>query len=111
MNINFNFIIVRNNRISSLVISRYYRIDLIMKYEAEEEYFIDVENYFLATKANPIKDFIIADFINLLNSKSVIKKVEVNSSLEIKLLNEIIIYGKSKYVNAMRYISKENLRI
>ena len=111
ININFNFIIVRNNRISSLVISRYYRIDSIVKYEAEEKYSINVENYSLTAKANSIKNLIIADFINLLNSKSVIKKIKVDSSLEIKLFNKIIIYGKSKYVNAMRRISKKNLRI
>ena len=111
INTNFNFIIVRNNRISPLVISRYYRINSIMKYEAKEEYSINVENYSLTAKANSIKNPIIADFINLLNSKSVIEKIEVNPSLEIKLFNEIIIYGKSEYVNIMRRISKKNLRI
>ena len=111
INTNFNFIIIRNNRILSLVISRYYRINSIIKYEAKEEYSIDVENYSLITKVNSIKNLIIANFINLLNSKSIIKKIEVNSSLEIKLLNKITIYDKSKYVKIMRRISKKNLRI
>ena len=92
---------MRNNRISPLIISRYYRINSIIKYEAKERYSINVENYFLTTKANSIKNFIIANFINLLNLKSIIKKIEVNSSLEIKLLNKIIIYDKSKYVNVI----------
>ena len=74
INTNFNFIIIRNNRILSLIISRYYRINLIIKYEAKEEYFINVENYFLITKINSIKNLIIANFINLLNLKSIIKK-------------------------------------
>ena len=102
---------MRNNRILSLVISYYYRINSIIKYEAKEKYFIDVENYSLTAKVNSIKNLIIANFINLLNSKSIIKKIEVNLSLEIKLLNKIIIYNKLKYVEIMRRISKKNLRI
>ena len=111
INTNFNFITIRNNRILSLVISYYYRVDSIIKYEAKEEYSVNVENYSLTAKVDSIKNLIITDFINLLNLKSVIEKVEVNSSLEIKLFNEIIIYDKSKYVEIMRRISKENLRI
>ena len=111
INTNFNFIIIRNNRILSLVISRYYRVNSIIKYEAKEEYFVNVENYSLIAKVDSIKNFIIANFINLLNLKSIIEKIEVNSSLKIKLLNEIIIYDKSKYVEIMRRISKKNLRI
>ena len=111
ININFNFITIRNNRILFLIISRYYRINSIIKYEAKEEYSINVENYFLTAKANSIKNLIIANFINLLNSKSIIEKIEINSSLEIKLFNEITIYNKSKYVKIMRRISKKNLRI
>ena len=82
-----------------------------MKYEAKEEYFINVENYSLTAKIDSIKNFIIANFINLLNLKSIIEKIEVNSSLEIKLFNKIIIYDESKYVKIMRRISKKNLRI
>ena len=111
INTNFNFIIIRNNRILSLVISRYYRINSIIKYEAKEEYSIDVENYSLITKVNSIKNLIIANFINLLNLKSIIEKIEINSSLKIKLFNQIIIYDKSKYVKIIRRISKKNLRI
>ena len=108
---NLNFITIRNNRISPLIISRYYRINSIIKYEAKEEYSINVENYSLTTKIDSIKNLIIIDFINLLNLKSIIEKVEVNSFLEIKLLNEIIIYDKSKYVEIIRRILKKNLRI
>ena len=111
MNTNFNFVIVRNNRISPLVIPRYHRIDSIMKYEAKEEYSINIENHFLAAKVDSIKDPMIADFINLLNSKSVIEKIEVDPSLKIKLPNEITIYDKPKYIKAMRRLSKENPRI
>ena len=74
-----------------------------MKYKAKEESLI--------TKVNSIKNLIIANFINLLNLKSIIKKIEVNSSLEIKLFNKIIIYDKSKYVEIIRRILKKNLRI
>ena len=108
---NFNFIIIRNNRILFLIISRYYRINLIIKYEAKEEYSINVKNYSLIIRIDLIKDFIIANFINLLNLKFIIEKIEVNSFLEIKLLNKIIIYDKSKYVEIIRRISKKNLRI
>ena len=72
---------------------------------------MNVENYFLITKVDLIKNFIIANFINLLNLKSIIEKIKVNSSLEIKLFNEIIIYNKLKYVEIIRRISKKNLRI
>ena len=102
---------MRNNRILFLIISRYYRVNSIIKYEIKEEYFINVENYFLIAKIDLIKNLIIANFINLLNLKSIIEKIEIDSSLEIKLLNEIIIYDKSKYVEIMRRISKKNLRI
>ena len=74
-----------------------------MKYKAKEESLI--------TKVNSIKNLIIANFINLLNLKSIIKKIEVNSSLKIKLFNKIIIYDKSKYVEIIRRILKKNLRI
>ena len=111
INTNFNFITIRNNRILSLIISYYYRINLIIKYEAKEEYLVNIENYFLIAKVNLIKNLIIANFINLLNLKSVIEKIEMNSSLEIKLFNEIIIYDKSKYVKIMRRISKKNFKI
>ena len=102
---------MRNNKILSLIISYYYRINLIIKYEAKEEYFINVENYSLITKIDSIKNLIIANFINLLNLKFIIKKIKVNSSLKIKLFNKIIIYDKLKYVKIMRCISKKNLKI
>ena len=98
INTNFNFITIRNNRILSLISSYYYRINSIIKYEAKKEYLVDVENYSLTMKINLIKNLIIANFINLLNLKFIIKKIEINSSLEIKLFNKIIIYDKSKYV-------------
>ena len=71
---------------------------MIIKYKAKEEYFINIENYFLATKVDSINNLIIVNFINLLNLKFVIKKIEVNLSLKTKLFNEIIIYNKSKYI-------------
>ena len=111
INTNFNFIIIRNNRILFLIISRYYRVNLIIKYEAKKEYSINVENYSLTAKVDSIKNLIITNFINLLNSKFIIEKIEINSFLEIKLLNEITIYNKSKYVKIIRRILKENLRI
>ena len=98
INTNFNFIIMRNNRILFLIISYYYRVNSIIKYEAKEEYSINVENYSLTAKIDLIKNFIIANFINLLNSKSIIEKIKINLFLEIKLFNKIIIYDKSKYV-------------
>ena len=102
---------MRNNRILFLVISYYYRVNSIIKYKVKKEYSINVENYFLIAKINSIKNLIIANFINLLNLKSIIEKIKVNSSLEIKLFNEIIIYNKLKYVEIIRRISKKNLRI
>ena len=86
-------------------------MNLIIKYKAKKEYFINIKNYFLIIKINSIKIFIIANFINLLNLKSIIKKIEIISSLQIKLFNEIIIYNKSKYINIIRRILKKNLKI
>ena len=111
INTNFNFITIRNNRILSLIISRYYQVNSIIKYEAKEEYPINVENYSLTAKVDPIKNLIIANFINLLNSKFVIEKIKVNSSLDIKLPNKIIIYDKSKYIKIMRRLLKKNPKI
>lgn len=108
---NFNFVTVRNDRTSPLVIPRHHRVGSVVEYEAEEGYPVDVENHSLAAKADPIKDPMVADFTNLLNPKSVIGKVEVDPSLETKLPNGITIYGKSEYVEAMRRISEENPRI
>ena len=72
---------------------------------------MNIENYSLITKIDLIKNLIIANFINLLDSKSIIKKIEINSSLKTKLFNEIIIYHKSKYIEVIRRILKKNLRI
>ena len=44
----------------------------------------------------------IANFTNLLNSKSTFKKVLIDFSLKIQFFNEIIIYDKCEYVNIMR---------
>ena len=76
INTNFNFIIIRNNRILFLIISYYYRVNLI-----KEEYSINVENYSLIAKVDLIKNLIIINFINLLNLKSIIEKIKVNSFL------------------------------
>ena len=102
---------MRNNRILFLIISRYYRVNSIIEYKAKEEYSINIENYFLIAKVDLIKNLIIANFINLLNLRFIIEKIKVNSSIEIKLFNEIIIYNKSKYVEIIRRISKKNLKI
>ena len=50
-------------------------------------------------------------FINLLNSKSTLRKIKINSALKIKLFNDIIIYEKLKYVKIIKNLMKENFRI
>ena len=98
INTNFNFIIIRNNKILSLIISRYYRVNLIIKYEAKEEYSINIENYFLIAKVDSIRDLIIADFINLLNLKTIIEKIEINSSTSRKGVIYLIRYPILYYI-------------
>ena len=50
-------------------------------------------------------------FINLLNSKSTLKKIKIDFILEIKLFNNITIYEKQKYVKIIKNLTKENLKI
>ena len=51
INVEFNFINVRNDDDSLFVISRYYEIDSIMKYEAKKVYFVNLKNHFLIAKS------------------------------------------------------------
>ena len=51
INVEFNFVNVRNDNDSSFVISRYYKIDSIMKYEAKKAYLVNLKNHFLITKS------------------------------------------------------------
>ena len=50
INLNFNFVFIRNNNTSPLIISCYYKIDSIIEYKAEKEYLIQIENHFLIIK-------------------------------------------------------------
>ena len=52
INAEFNFINVYNDNDSSFIISRYYKIDSIMKYEAKKVYFVNLKNYFLIAKSS-----------------------------------------------------------
>ena len=94
VNRNFNFVSIRNDTDSPLVISRYYRISLVIEYEAEEGYPIDVENYSLAAKATEESASLLGEFTDLLTLRSAIKKISLTPSLETKLSNEITIYRK-----------------
>ena len=51
VNIEFNFVNVRNDNDFLFVISRYYKIDSIMKYEVEKIYFVNLKNHFLIAKS------------------------------------------------------------
>ena len=52
INVEFNFINVRNDNDSSFVIFRYYKINSIMKYEAKETYLVNLKNYSLIAKSS-----------------------------------------------------------
>ena len=65
-----------------------------MKYEIEKVYFINLKNHFLIVKSFSNKKLIFIKFINLLNSKSILKKIIINFILKIKFFNNIIIYEK-----------------
>ena len=65
-----------------------------MKYEAKKVYFVNLKNYFLIAKSSQEKKSMFSKFINLLNSKSVLKKLRVNFTLKIKFFNNITIYEK-----------------
>ena len=89
VNVEFNFVNVRNDDDSLFVISRYYKIDSIMKYEAKEVYFVNLKNHSLTAKFSRKKESMFFEFTNLLNPKSVFKKIRVNLALE-----DITIYEK-----------------
>ena len=65
-----------------------------MKYEVEEIYFVNLKNHFLIVKSFQNEKFMFIKFINLLNSKLVLRKIKVNLVLKIKLFNNITIYEK-----------------
>ena len=73
-----------------------------MKYEIEKTYFINLKNHFLIAKSFRKKESMLFKFINLLNSKSTLKKIKINSILKIKLFNDITIYEKQKYVKIIK---------
>ena len=50
INIKFNFINIRNNNNSLFIIFRYYKINLIMKYEVKKAYLVNLKNYSLIIK-------------------------------------------------------------
>ena len=39
INLNFNFVFIRNNNTFLFIISRYYKIDFVIKYEVKEKIF------------------------------------------------------------------------
>ena len=108
---NFNFVSIRNDTNSSLVIPRRHRIGSVVEYEAEEGYPMDVENHSLAAKSSKEKEPLLEEFTDLLTPKSAIGKMAVPPSQETQLPNGITIYGKEEYVEIMRKIAEENPRI
>ena len=98
INVKFNFINVYNDNDSSFIIFRYYKIDSIIKYEAKKTYFLNLKDYFLIAKSSQKRESMFFNFINLLNLKSILRKIEIYFALKIKLFNDITIYEKQKYV-------------
>ena len=111
VNVEFNFINVRNDNDSLFIISRYYKIGFIMKYQVEEAYFMNLKNHFLIAKSSREKKPMFFKFLNLLNSKSALKKIKIHFILKIKLFNNITIYEKQEYVKIIKNLTKENSRI
>ena len=111
INIKFNFINIRNDNDSLFIISRYYKINSIMKYEIKKTYFVNLKNHSLIVKSSQNEKFIFIKFTNLLNSKSILKKAKINFILKIKLFNNITIYEKQKYIKIMTKLTKKNPRI
>ena len=94
INIEFNFVNLRNDNDFLFIISHYHKINSIMKYEIEKTYFVKLKNHFLIIKSFQNKKFMLIKFTNLLNSKLILKKVKINSALKIKFFNDITIYEK-----------------
>ena len=94
VNVEFNFVNVRNDNDFLFVISHYYKINLIIKYEIKEVYFVNLKNHFLIVKSSREKKSMFFKFINLFNLKSTLKKIKINLILKIKLFNNITIYEK-----------------
>ena len=78
VNVDFNFINVRKNNNSLFIISRFYKIDSIMKYEIKKVYFIILKNSSLIVKSFSNKEFMLFKFTNLLNSKLTLKNITIN---------------------------------
>ena len=51
INIEFNFVNIRNNNDFLFIISRRYKINSIMKYEIEKTYLVNLKNHFLIVKS------------------------------------------------------------
>ena len=111
VNVEFNFVNVRNDNDSLFIISRYYKIDSIMKYETKKVYFVNLKNIFLIAKSFQERKSMFFKFLNLLNSKSALKKIKIYPILKIKLFNDITIYEKQKYVKIIKNLTKKNPRI
>ena len=94
VNAGFNFVNVYNDNDFLFIISRYYKIDSIIKYEAKKVYFVNLKNHFLIAKSSREKASMLFKFINLLNSKSALEKVKINPALKINFFNDITIYEK-----------------
>ena len=82
-----------------------------MKYEVKKAYFVNLKNHFLIAKSFQKRKSMLFEFINLLNSKSTLKKIRINPALKIKLFNNITIYEKQEYVKIIKNLTKENPRI
>ena len=94
VNVEFNFVNVYNDNDSLFIISYYYKIDSIIKYEAKEAYFVNLKNHFLIAKSFQKRKSMFFEFTNLLNSKLILKKIKINLVLKIKFFNNITIYEK-----------------
>ena len=51
VNVEFNFVNVRNDNDLLFIISRYYKIESIMKYETKKVYLVNLKNYSLIAKS------------------------------------------------------------
>ena len=88
-----------------LFIGHRQRIGTIIKYKAEENYLIEVDNYLLTIKSYNNKAPAVAELTQILNPKPAIIRI-INPSLKIKLTNGITVYRNKKDVTTIKKVVK-----
>ena len=106
-----DFVNVRNEKNTPLIISRRQRMGSVVEYEAEETYPIDLDNHSLAAKTTCGEESIASELTKMLDPRPAITRTHIDPTMETKLANGITIYGKMEDVSAIQKLTEEHPRI